>query len=810
MFGLKRKPKTNLPKEDILVKMELSNEFAKSEQVQEIIDNLSENQASAGLVPLKESLPFASFKTAEDFLQALRTQVASKENDSVSFAYFGVWQYDTDKPVSEKKKKENPIELIEVPFFEVAYDFENLTKPLFEDIFNNPENDGVEYSEKKELCEMLKQAYIDSTSEREDMVARIPSLEEVKTGNVDLSIVKNVPGQSQNSSQEANNPIYDPSVNDFVARKELLPSEPSKTEDISKANSDNPEITNSTLQMDLASSEEEKIQKKDDENALKAQQEIARNNEQRQPKRKQAKEEKIEAEYDFTEEASIAAPQFTVDDLEAVPVSDDNYVSYKLNERKKHNNNVLKLAAKRISDANKRILLEKQVESDRQINERLEQFELENSDVLDNLHEEISKKHQTNVDREINKVVKNLDKTFSLKKQEAKAVYENKLKLLDEERKEAEDQKRNEIVDRENKAAEVEYDKRFAEELETLNNSVDKYREELTRKAQIDFQDAVSALAISANEKLNDLVQKCEEDHEQYKQKVLRDNLRAQEVVASKNRAIAEKTKLAQPFEQLKQAEDRIHKLLNDNQTQTSAVESLRQQNEALQTELKNMNMRYEQLMNNKVVSAKEEAAQALNSQANNANNAFNQYLQYQMAQDINKSNNASNRPSEAPKLKRTKKGFLFGSIASILILGILGAGGYTFYQMDSNSKQVQAQTDKKISAMQSSFSESLSREKKKHTSQPKKVSLDDENKQAVNALHANDLTELDKHSAESYYDLDKALIKNDPQEVITAVNKLNNLDLHDHYRAVQTMYLLKKANNNLLATKVAQANGIN
>lgn len=77
----------------------------------------------------------------------------------------------------------------------------------------------------------------------------------------------------------------------------------------------------------------------------------------------------------------------------------------------------------------------------------------------------------------------------------------------------------------------------------------------------------------------------------------------------------------------------------------------------------------------------------------------------------------------------------------------------------------------------------------------------------ATTALHDGSLKELNKYQTETYYDLDKAIINNDANAVNDAAKQLANLNLKDSYRAMQTENLLKKANNNDLATKVADAN---
>lgn len=70
-------------------------------------------------------------------------------------------------------------------------------------------------------------------------------------------------------------------------------------------------------------------------------------------------------------------------------------------------------------------------------------------------------------------------------------------------------------------------------------------------------------------------------------------------------------------------------------------------------------------------------------------------------------------------------------------------------------------------------------------------------------------MTTLNKYSSETFYNLDKAIIEGNKDEVTKIVKSMNenNLNLQDRYRASLTESLLRQANQTNLADKVQEQN---
>ena len=68
-------------------------------------------------------------------------------------------------------------------------------------------------------------------------------------------------------------------------------------------------------------------------------------------------------------------------------------------------------------------------------------------------------------------------------------------------------------------------------------------------------------------------------------------------------------------------------------------------------------------------------------------------------------------------------------------------------------------------------------------------------------------MTTLNKYSSETFYNLDKAIIEGNKDEVTKIVKSMNenNLNLQDRYRASLTESLLRQANQTNLADKVQE-----
>ena len=125
------------------------------------------------------------------------------------------------------------------------------------------------------------------------------------------------------------------------------------------------------------------------------------------------------------------------------------------------------------------------------------------------------------------------------------------------------------------------------------------------------------------------------------------------------------------------------------------------------------------------------------------------------------------------------------------------GAGYFTYHTVQTNNAKL-ASLDSQLSAA-----------KKVSNKKSNVLTQDQVNKKAIQALHDNNLTTLNKYSSETFYNLDKAIIEGNKDEVTKIVKSMNenNLNLQDRYRASLTESLLRQANQTNLADKVQEQN---
>lgn len=192
LFHRKNKKKSIMLDDKYTIRLEFADQFKpeNNTQVAEAIQSASETEKNNGLPALDQTLPFATLKTAEDLFDNLRDVVAETA-DPIEFDYLAIWLFDKTKKAKMGKPNSedgNPHEYITLPGFKLNYDYQNLTKVIFETIFNLPENSDVSYDEKIEICQDLKQAYLESVNVGENEIARLPKKAEIEKGAVTLDV----------------------------------------------------------------------------------------------------------------------------------------------------------------------------------------------------------------------------------------------------------------------------------------------------------------------------------------------------------------------------------------------------------------------------------------------------------------------------------------------------------------------------------------------------------------------------------------------------------------------------------------------
>ena len=192
LFKKKNKTKSVMLDDKYTIRLEFADAFKpeNNPQVAEAIESASEFERDNGLPEVSATLPFMTFKTTEDLFDRLRNVVAETA-EPIESSYLAIWLFDKNQKAKMGKPNSeggNPHEYITLPGFKLDYDYQNLTKVIFETIFNLPENSDVSYDEKIEICQDLKQAYLESVNVDENEIARLPKESEVDKGAVTLDV----------------------------------------------------------------------------------------------------------------------------------------------------------------------------------------------------------------------------------------------------------------------------------------------------------------------------------------------------------------------------------------------------------------------------------------------------------------------------------------------------------------------------------------------------------------------------------------------------------------------------------------------
>lgn len=233
LFHRKNKKKSIMLDDKYTIRLEFADQFKpeNNTQVAEAIQSASETEKNNGLPALDQTLPFATLKTAEDLFDNLRDVVAETA-DPIEFDYLAIWLFDKTKKAKMGKPNSedgNPHEYITLPGFKLNYDYQNLTKVIFETIFNLPENSDVSYDEKIEICQDLKQAYLESVNVGENEIARLPKKAEIEKGAVTLDVPAY--STSEPPAEEPKKQYYDAKTHTFSDHP-IEDDKPSTTETV--------------------------------------------------------------------------------------------------------------------------------------------------------------------------------------------------------------------------------------------------------------------------------------------------------------------------------------------------------------------------------------------------------------------------------------------------------------------------------------------------------------------------------------------------------------------------------------------------
>lgn len=829
--GKKAKKNAPTPLTDILtMRMVLSDDFdpANNPEVQGVLDKVSANEANRdGVTPIKESWPFATFATAEDFLGELQSKIA-ENNTEVDFKEFAVYQYNPDEKYNPNGKSNgNPRMMISVPDFKLTYAYQNLTKVLFEEIFNDEANDEVSYDDKVAYCNQIADAYKDSTNGSDQDIARIPSLDETNHGRVELDVPIFAQddlfetNDTNNSAETASSPlIYDSATGQFIVPEQTvtvpMPDSVSATTTSEQApttvaNEPAQSVSPVAASSNANSNDESLL----DQNQALTDRITAIGNEEdvAVTSRSQRRElnDDIEAQDDEAESITqVTAPQFEIQDLPAREVGEGGYVEYYLNERKKYYNQRLNDVASFLSESNAKLIIKKREEYQRLIKQAAAKYVQEHSEALATIQDDVNDRMATAKNRAMEVEDKKLQASEEAALNEAERNYKQTVDRIKADTRANRANIDSRLTKEYNEKAQQEYDQTYNTTLKSIDEGASEVTAEKEREYEIKAREDVTTLSIEASDRMQRMIDEAKDALETYETQLVQNQLNGQQTRAAVQRAANEKRRIEAPYAELHHRAEELNakdKLLAQTQAERDA---LQKEVTGMKQDLEQQKRRYDTLVNNKLDDSKLKAAEQVEQVTKKATikeDNFDKLVNLQLANLLDEKHDQVNRDNrqdeQVTALQKQLLNVNWGAkravygLGAILILGGIG-GGYTIYHQNQTAQQ-------RIQAAQARATKAT--KENEAVKATKSLTPSEVNDKATTALHEVNAKQLAKYQTETYYDLDKAIIAKDANAANQAVQKLANLDLHDSYRATQTETLLKQANNNDLAQKVADAN---
>lgn len=812
LFHRKNKKKSIMLDDKYTIRLEFADQFKpeNNTQVAEAIQSASETEKNNGLPALDQTLPFATLKTAEDLFDNLRDVVAETA-DPIEFDYLAIWMFDKTKKAKMGKPNSddgNPHEYITLPGFKLNYDYQNLTKVIFETIFNLPENSDVSYDEKIEICQDLKQAYLESVNVGENEIARLPKKAEIEKGAVTLDVpaysTSEPPAEVEPKKQYydakthtfSDHPIEDdtPSTTETVAAEPVSTPAPAPIEKPKPAAK--PTAPAASTVHETRSAVRAVTDAADDE------QKLAR------------------------EKGHVSAPQFEVAELDPVEPGQHGYVEYQLNQRKKTFNALLQNSAEKINDKNEKAILDLRESYKTKIEKAVANFRKQHKNDAANLHAKIANELYAAKQRELKAEYAKIDRQREDDLEQAERVYHQQQSKINSDSENNKQQAEQRLSKHYEQLANKKFDTEWAEIKRRNEDAETKLRQEKQRHYELQAREDAAQLRVNGLDLLQQMLTDETQELDDYRTQVTNEHLNAKQIVISENRSETEKQRIQAPFEELREA----NKTISDLKEQLSRTEALRAtaetENAALKSDKQLLQEKNDSLMNEKLAAAKELSTKDSKNKNDELNSTLSNYIKFKLATEMQPQQPATrvaavestavtaddHQTSKGHGEQYTKQmdGMLHGvkrlvvMFFLLLVLMICGFSYYTYRQHKENAARVEqiTQTMNKKVAKAKQTNSNVVQESYKASS------ATDETQAALNALHANNGTELDKYKNEKYYALDKAIINNDAKAADAAVKAMGtDLAMNDRYRSTQVVSLLNQAGDTALANKVSDAN---
>ena len=798
IFDRFKKNKTERLEDNFQVRYIFSPDFdlENNKEIEKLYTKVVTAQDQRGELTLADTAPFATFAMIEELFNELRTYI-TETGTSIQFEDFAIWAYDKNKKYKLGKSGDdgNPFEFLTLADFELDYEYQNLSKVIFESIFNDPENEDFDYDEKLKICNEIKETYMMSTKKTEREIARLPSMDEAEKGTVIL----NVPIFSMQQSVKEQVPQYDPLTHTFSQTQ--TPQVEKTVETVSKKDNLEQQDQNVTKKETTNVNKKENITPPRNMNN-------ARNSKNKLGKRTQHQQvqQRVDSEELYArKQGSIAIPQFEIQNVDNVEVGQKGYVEYKENEFKKNLNQRLKTIGSRINNENAKTILERRNSYQNLTKKAANKYISEHKSILDTLEQKVREEMLAKSNSEIETMKARLlekqetdlaiaEQNYNQKVAAIKADYQDKIKAQSAEIRSAYEDK-----------AYQKYNIEYKQKKNEINRASQKIWQENSKKFDIKLREDIAQLKMDSADTLSKLFKSYQDELEEYHNRILTENLNAKKIMIAEQQADNESKKVAAPYDEIQQKNKALANLNADYQAVLAERDSLLKSNQDLKTDNETLRRRNDQLADaqSKQVDL---VSKKVDSMDTKQPDYFQQWMQIQMAQQVQSQSKQQDEKQEDVSdkdeninLKNSVKTARRLAASAFILLALMGssAGYFAYHTVQTNNAKL-ASLDSQLSAA-----------KKVSNKKSNVLTQDQVNKKAIQALHDNNLTTLNKYSSETFYNLDKAIIEGNKDEVTKIVKSMNenNLNLQDRYRASLTESLLRQANQTNLADKVQEQN---
>ena len=767
---------------------------------------------------LLDTLPLASFKDAEAFFMALQSSQQVIDDGAFALQTLKVDKHDLDAKVDAN----NPFTALILDDFEIPFDYQNVTKPLFESIFNDPDNLNVKFKEKIDLVRGISDSYLASTGLSRDNLARVPKEDEVKDElhpeRPDVTL--DVPAQQVTVSEPErldkpktaeptdysgqtdqtklpSKPVYVPGSGTVLDQKEINAlKQPTNSDSHVAAKPSAAPVISST-----AHSVSTTVGNTD------------------QPRRVQHDQVKARAATEDTVNDLIARATaepglFEVKAVAAVGPEDEHYVDYALQNKRRDYNEQLLSGAKKITARNGELLLAEQSQQVKDIEQQLSQFRTA-SDHTQDIHHEVGTKYADQHDLAEKAGKDKLKAKFDKDTADAKARYEAQIASLTKQYADDQRQLTQNLNVQFEKAAVAEEKQRLSQQTQEIETGVEDLRKKLLRAAQINLNGYVQKLRGTASDVLLKMFQDYQADLDADEARFTTEHLNAMTKRAAVQQAENESRRVSAPYDSVHQLTQQLSDMTTRATQAESQTETLKSQHTQDRAEVDRLTSTVDTLKDrNEQLAAQREAAnrgasrtegltieQALALGAHLAGKDAPEPKPTAPQHEDQLDQKEDQKTVQILGLKRLLKMALV--LIAVLVAGVIG-GGFWMHSQTTNRADNQA-------IWQSSMSASLSRQVVQHSSgsnsqvrhtkkvtknssstESSSVTVDSDNERETRAFDNLDLAGVQALPQAKYAALDTALLNNNCNDVRVALSKLKNYQLNSKKRTKMTLNILR------------------